>query len=90
MIADKILGEVLPARPDWNEDQIAIGIFLRPKFWTAEDYHQDYYDINPAKYKYYKYLCGGSQRLIDDLGETEYDCYHDYARECDENSNIFN
>jgi len=90
MIADKVLGELLQTRPDWNEDQIAVGILPRPAFWTAEDYHQDYYDKNPAKYKFYKYLCGRTQRLIDVWGEKEYNCYHDYPGECDESSNIFN
>lgn len=32
-------------------------------FYTAEDYHQDYYKKNPLRYKYYKYSCGRAQRL---------------------------
>ncbi|MDF0664835.1 MAG: peptide-methionine (S)-S-oxide reductase MsrA [Nitrospira sp.] len=32
-------------------------------FYSAEDYHQDYYKKNPLRYKYYKYSCGRAQRL---------------------------
>jgi peptide-methionine (S)-S-oxide reductase len=32
-------------------------------FWMAEDYHQDYYLKNPAKYKFYRWNCGRDARL---------------------------
>jgi len=32
-------------------------------FWPAEDYHQDYYKKNPARYKYYATGCGRYRRL---------------------------
>jgi len=32
-------------------------------FYAAEDYHQDYYQKNPLRYKYYRYSCGRDQRL---------------------------
>ena len=32
-------------------------------FYKAEDYHQDYYLKNPAKYKFYRWNCGRDQRL---------------------------
>jgi peptide-methionine (S)-S-oxide reductase len=32
-------------------------------FWTAEDYHQDYYKKNPVRYKYYRYSCGRDARV---------------------------
>ncbi len=32
-------------------------------FWTAEEYHQNYYLKNPIRYKYYRYNCGRDQRL---------------------------
>ncbi|KPK08888.1 MAG: hypothetical protein AMJ64_02020 [Betaproteobacteria bacterium SG8_39] len=32
-------------------------------FWPAEDYHQDYYRKNPARYKYYVTGCGRYRRL---------------------------
>ena len=32
-------------------------------FYTAEDYHQDYYKKNPLQYRFYKFSCGRAQRL---------------------------
>lgn len=32
-------------------------------FFSAEDYHQDFYKKNPVRYKFYKWNCGRSQRL---------------------------
>jgi peptide-methionine (S)-S-oxide reductase len=32
-------------------------------FYPAEEYHQDYYQKNPLRYKYYRYSCGRDQRL---------------------------
>ena len=33
------------------------------QFWPAEDYHQDYYKKNPARYKLYATGCGRYSRL---------------------------
>jgi len=32
-------------------------------FWLAEDYHQNYYQKNPLRYKFYRYSCGRDRRL---------------------------
>ena len=32
-------------------------------FYKAEDYHQDYYLKNPARYKFYRWNCGRDRRL---------------------------
>jgi len=32
-------------------------------FYKAEDYHQDYYEKNPIRYKFYRFNCGRDQRL---------------------------
>ena len=47
MLAKPVVTPVLPAGP----------------FYAAEDYHQDYYLKNPAKYKFYRWSCGRDARL---------------------------
>jgi peptide-methionine (S)-S-oxide reductase len=32
-------------------------------FYPAEEYHQDYYQKNPLRYKFYRFSCGRDQRL---------------------------
>jgi peptide-methionine (S)-S-oxide reductase len=32
-------------------------------FHKAEGYHQNYYQKNPVRYKYYRYRCGRDARL---------------------------
>lgn len=38
---------------------------IRPatEFYAAEAYHQDYYQRNPLRYKYYRFSCGRDKRL---------------------------
>ena len=39
-------------------------------FYPAEDYHQDYYQTNPVRYKFYRWNCGRDQRLTELWGEA--------------------
>tara|TARA_B100000700_G_scaffold329523_1_gene451533 strand:+ start:2729 stop:3352 length:624 start_codon:yes stop_codon:yes gene_type:complete len=42
---------------------IKIAIKDRKVFWPAENYHQDYAEINSLKYNFYRYSCGRDSRL---------------------------
>jgi peptide-methionine (S)-S-oxide reductase len=40
-------------------------------FYPAEEYHQDFYTKNSAKYKFYRWNCGRDQRLKQIWGEAK-------------------
>ena len=40
-------------------------------FYKAEDYHQDYYEKNPVRYKFYRLNCGRDQRLEELWGKPD-------------------
>ena len=39
------------------------------EFYPAEDYHQDYYQKNPIRYKFYRHNCGRDNRLKELWGD---------------------
>jgi peptide-methionine (S)-S-oxide reductase len=41
------------------------------EFYLAEDYHQDYYQKNPIRYKYYRHGCGRDAVLAQIWGKSE-------------------
>src|SRR5215510_4681254 len=41
------------------------------EFYKAEDYHQDYYQKNPIRYKFYRYHCGRDPVLEKLWGKSE-------------------
>jgi peptide-methionine (S)-S-oxide reductase len=40
-------------------------------FYKAEDYHQDYYEKNPIRYKFYRLNCGRDHRLEELWGKAD-------------------
>lgn len=49
--------------------EIATQIVSADTFWEAEEYHQDYYQKNPVRYKFYRFSCGRDGRLEEVWGE---------------------
>ena len=44
-------------------DPIKTEIAAAGPFFDAEDYHQNYYNVNPLRYKYYRHSCGRDARV---------------------------
>tara|TARA_Y100001968_G_C19454366_1_gene771486 strand:- start:9808 stop:10419 length:612 start_codon:yes stop_codon:yes gene_type:complete len=51
-------------------DDIKVDIKPLKKFWIAEDYHQNYAEINSLRYQFYRYSCGRDKRLNELWGDS--------------------
>jgi peptide-methionine (S)-S-oxide reductase len=51
--------------------QIYTEIVAAGPFYKAEDYHQDYYQKNPLRYKFYRLNCGRDHRLEELWGKSD-------------------
>jgi peptide-methionine (S)-S-oxide reductase len=52
------------------KERIAVEIAPAGPFYLAESYHQDYYQKNPVRYRFYRWNCGRDSRLTRVWGST--------------------
>ena len=59
------------AARDLGVSESALKVEIKPleKFWPAEDYHQNFAELNSVKYKYYRWACGRDKRLDEVWGD---------------------
>jgi peptide-methionine (S)-S-oxide reductase len=60
-LADASKAKLATTKP--FKDPIVTPVVAATEFWPAEEYHQDYYKKNPARYTYYRTGCGRDARL---------------------------
>ena len=55
------------AANELNDLIVSMQVVIEPlkRFWLAEEYHQDYAQRNPLKYKFYRFSCGRDSRLLE-------------------------
>ena len=66
--AEKSLNKLNQTKP--FDEPVVTEITSATTFYPAEEYHQDYYQKNPLRYKYYRFACGRDSRLEKIWGES--------------------
>ena len=69
--ASAALASQSAAAKELGVSESALKVEIKPleKFWPAEDYHQNFAELNSVKYKYYRWACGRDKRLDEVWGD---------------------
>ena len=68
------LAQVEATKPFTNE--VVTELLPASTFYSAEEYHQDYYKKNPIRYNLYRSSCGRDRKIEDLWGEVASEAYH--------------
>lgn len=52
-----------------HEEPVVTPVIAGAEFYSAEAYHQDYYQEHPVRYRFYYWRCGRAERLEEVWGE---------------------
>ncbi len=66
-LAEESLAHLKKTKP--FPEPIVTPVTAASEFYAAEEYHQDYYQKNPIRYRYYRFGCGRDARLEELWGE---------------------
>jgi peptide-methionine (S)-S-oxide reductase len=66
----RILETVIAEGEDEVAEDFEVPIEERPRFWPAEDYHQDYYKKNQIRYNLYRQACGRDRTVKNVWGQN--------------------
>ena len=58
------------------DEEIVTPLIKASDFYLAEDYHQDYYQKNPIRYRYYRSSCGRDSQIEKLWGDVASSHYH--------------
>ncbi|WP_417225194.1 peptide-methionine (R)-S-oxide reductase MsrB [Amphritea sp.] len=88
LIAEKSMTEL--AASGRYSKPLATELSKLTDFYPAEDYHQDYYQRNPIRYKYYRFNSGRDQYLEKTWGEDLHPDFTQFGRGQQQDSAIQN
>ncbi len=76
----KIATTVLKETATTLQQNVAVRILDDAQFYVAEDYHQNYAEKSPIRYKFYRWNCGRDQKIAEIWGKPVPQSMPDYNK----------